>query len=317
MAFETGGASSAADLLDKLRIFAAANGWTIDANVARSDGPTGNVVVMRRGTAIYAAVYTDTAAGSSIDPGPYIGCYTYPGAYSGAANAMAQANKTSGSQCNKMTGPFQAYYFFSAGDYLHAVVEVSPGLFRHFGIGILEASGALTSGAYNHALRWHYGPTEVNVATSDNHAVPFDSNGSSQGWLGTELRADSDSVSPRTIRLYDVSPADPNGGWAGWLSGGAQHAGSPLNPLARVGPSTLTGRTVLLPLITSIDRPSGNVSIVGGPRDMRLVRIDNLAPAATLTVGPDTWRAFPVCRKNGDAGVESSLAYGYAYRVIP
>jgi len=316
MAFETGASSSANDLLDKLRIFAAANGWTVDANGARTDGTTGNFVVMRRGTAVYAVFFTDQGAGSSVDPGPYIGCYTYPGPYNSGANAMAQANKTTGSLCNKMTGPFQAYYFFASGDYLHAVVEISPGLFRHFGVGLLESAGGVTTGAYNHALRWHYGTTEINSAVSQNHAVPFDSNGSNSGWHGTDVRADSDGTVPRNVYVFDQAAADPNGGWAGWL-GSNQHAGSPVHSLARVAPSTLTGRAVLLPLLVAVDRPSGNVSFVGSPRDMRLTRIDNLAPGASVTIGADTWRVFPVVRKNGAVGTESSLAYAYAYRVVP
>lgn len=317
MAFETGGATSANDLLDKLRIFAAANGWTVDANGARSDGTTGNYAVMRRGTSIYAVFFTDTSAGSASDPGPYIGCYTYPGAYNSGVNAMAQANKTTGSLCNKMTGPFQAYYFFASGDYLHAVVEVTPGMFRHFGAGLLESAGALTTGAYNHALRWNYGTSDINAVSSANHAIPFDSaGGQSAGWRGTEVRADSDGSTPRNLWIYDQSPADPNGGWAGWIGSG-QHAASPIYALARIPPSTLTGRAVLLPLLVAIDRPSSNLSFAGSPRDMRLIRIDNLAPGASITIGPDTWRVFPLVRKNGAVGTESSLAYGYAYRVVP
>jgi hypothetical protein len=49
----------------------------------------------------------------------------------------------------------------------------------------------------------------------------------------------------------------------------------------------------------------------------RLVRIDNLTPGDVMTIGSDQWKCFPVIRKNGGPGLETSLNWGYAYRVVP
>lgn len=84
-----------------------------------------------------------------------------------------------------------------------------------------------------------------------------------------------------------------------------------------VGTPFLTGRAILIPLIVSVARASDTLqSIVGSPFDLRAMRLDALQPGEIVTIGADQWRTFPVIRKNGAIGIESSGVYGYAYRVV-
>ena len=87
MAYETGTATSEQDLLDKLRIFALAQGWTVNRFGTRADDATGKELYLTKGGK-YVAIVTTGSAGSSTDPGPRI----YPVAVTGysAGNYNAQ-----------------------------------------------------------------------------------------------------------------------------------------------------------------------------------------------------------------------------------
>lgn len=309
MAYQTGTSTGPADLVDKMRVFAAGMGWAVDFNGPRTDpGYTGRVVILRSG-ALSCALYTDGAAGYSSNPGPYVGAYTFRGAYNSGLNPMEQAGKSSGTASNKMAGPYQAYWLFGGPTYLHCVVELSAGLFRHIGVGVLDGAGSLTTGAYNYALRWSSYYNEIAYFDSSAHCVPWDDRGS---LASTQIHADVDGASPVIMQMRQSETSDQaTGGWRSTSGYGL------IRPLADCGLSTLTGRAILSPLIVAGARQGGFRSILGAPRDLRLVRMDNLAPGDTITLGADTWRCFPVCRKNGVSGQESSGPYGYAYRVAP
>lgn len=309
MAYQTGTSTGPADLVDKMRVFAAGMGWAVEFNGPRTDpGYTGRVVILRSGV-LSCALYTDDAAGGSSDPGPYVGAYTFRGAYNSGLNPMGQAGKSSGTSCNQMAGPYQAYWLFGGPTHLHCVVELSAGLFRHIGVGVLDGAGSLTTGAYNYALRWNRDASHIGSITTSAHRVPWDDRGSQ---ASTEIHADADGASPVVMRMLEiVTSTQATGGWRSVYASGL------IQPLAECGLSTLTGRAILSPLIVAGAREGGFRSILGAPRDLRLVRMDNIAPGDTITLGADTWRCFPVCRKNGVSGQENSGPYGYAYRVVP
>lgn len=314
MAYETAGASGVNDLLDKLRVFALAQGWTVDFNGARTD-VTGNAVLISKAGLRYGFL-TQIGGGNTDTPADFIGAFQYPGPYSGS-NPHAQASASVATYCNNMPGPFAAYHFFAgtnkAGDsYLHVVVEAQPGSFRHFGVGVIDKLGAITNGAYNYGSRWNYSTNWVNSLVGY-HNVPWDSleNSSVNGNRGTAIRCDGDAISPR----YGVFNSSDSG-----LSSLTRIHGGPLaGPTIGLSrpPSTLTGRTILLPAIASIQRPSGFFTFLGAAPDLRFANITNLLPGELITLGPDTWKVFPVIRKNGVSGQENSGTLGYAYRVVP
>lgn len=324
MAYETGGSSGVNDLLDKIRVFAAANGWTVDFNGARTDddpevGGTGavagNIVLMHK-SGLFAGFATDTKTGSnSTDPGPYFQTF-YFSSYSSGADPFAQSGMSGAVRTNKLVGPFQAYHLFAGDTYLHVVVEQTPGSFRHFGVGVLEKAGAVTTAAYASGMYWNWSTNEVNSFASSYHALPWDDGNVQNPSLSNVFRADSDSVSPRHCRLSDWA----NGGGQGWggyrRDSNQAHENAPAAGFTRLPPSALTGRSVLFPLIIGVHRPSTMLSIVGAVKDVRVLRIDNMAPGDLITLGPDDWKVFPIIRKSGAAGMENSGLHGFAYRVV-
>lgn len=322
MSYETGSASNPNDLLDKLRIFALANGWTVDYYGGRTNAGGGlqagsnNALAMNK-AGLYFVLYHDTASNTTNNPTPRVRAYTYPGPWVATNGSDLQAGKTEVVAANNLVGPYQAYYFFTdpAATYLHAALEVVPGRFSHFGVGSLDKAGGGDPVPYAYGMSWGYS-TGINSPTSNYHAIPFDSDNSNSPNLSTVFRCNSDGETPRNYNVSESGGSltiNGNGGFrrttASYLHFGQQ--------LMRIAPSALTGRAPLVPLILFAERTFGVFSIAGAARDMRSVRIDNITEGQVLTIGSDQWKVFPVVRKNGTTGVENSGNYGFAYRIVP
>ena len=303
MPYQTGTASGVNDLLDKLRIFALANGWALDFSGARSDA-LGNAVLLNKGGLCVALLSNTVSAGSQSDPPNFFDVYTYPGPYSGASPNTDQPGRSDYCVANGLAGAFTAYHFFAASNYLHIVVEVVPGRFSHFGAGTLDKAGGGSAVAYCYGLRWEHSQVFTNGIFY--HSIPFDVN--AFGFSGGSIRADADGVSPRNYSMRTSGPSRAVGGFLDQTFGLANH-------MMRVGPSALTGRAVLAPAIVMVERTTNVFSIAGAPLDFRFVRMDNITPGDVITIGSDQWKCFPIIRKNGPPGVENSGPYGYAYRI--
>lgn len=316
--YETGAASSVTDLLDKLRIFATANGWTQNFFGTRTTG-SGQALQLTKG-AMACTFIADTSAGTSADPGNYFGAYQHD-TYNAGNGTENQANKSLQCLANGMTGPYVAYHFMTGSeggsDYLYVVVEVTSGTYKHAGVGKLVGMGALTNGHFAFGCRWGYGSTPISDPLAAYHAWPFDSGESGfRGGPATQVRADCDGVTPR---WYDFSSGVSYGNRAG---GGVRAVGSALGTLRGTvygptlyGASAITGRTTLVPCMIYGERTSNLASILGYAPGMRWVKLDYIAPGDILTLGADQWKVFPVIRKNGSAGQVNSGLYGYAYKV--
>lgn len=322
MAYETASANDPDDLLDKLRVFAAANGWTIDYSGERlaaggaADGSGLDMLALHKGSAFFV-LYHDNSSSTTTNPTPRIRAYTYPGPWVAANGFAAQVGLTAIIGANNVPGTYVAYHFFtdSAQTYLHAAIEVTSGRFSHFGIGTMDKAGVGDIIPYAFGLAWNWSTTYINSAGSQYHGIPWDSFGTLPSYAGTVLRANSDGVSPRNFELRG-SGGSSERAHGGWRSN--TDAGKPcLQRLVNIGPSDLSGRAPLLPLIALVERSSDVYSFAGTVPDMRLVRMDNLAPGDVMTIGADDWKVFPIVRKNGTVGIENSDAWGYAYKVVP
>lgn len=314
MGYSTGSASNVSDLLSSIRSFAIAEGWTADTSVAsRSDGTAGDAFNITKGS-ISGAFYSQTSGASASDPGNFMGTYTYP-SYSGGSGNMAQSNPSAKILTNGIgAGPFVAHHLFGYTNHIHVVVETISGTFKHFGLGMVEKHGAVTSGVYNYASRWNYAAGSVNNVASATHGIAFDAL-EGTGRLGQSLsvRADSDAISNRYFDPL-VSGANTNRVICGWRNS----SDSPLYGVGNEMPaSSLTGRTIIYPFMLSVARGSGMFSPIGFAPDLRFVRLDNFNPGDVLTIASDDWMLFPLIRKNGTAGDVNSGNYGYAYLQRP
>jgi hypothetical protein len=324
MAYETASATGPNDLLDKLRVFAAANGWTVDYHGPRtnaggaSQGNGLNALAITKAGVSWVIYHSTAVPSQGLSPGPFLCAYMHPGPWVASAGTDLQASRSQLAIANNLGGPYVGYHFFtdSARAYLHVAVEVASGRFGHIMLGHLDRTAASGVAAYAAALQWDYGQFDINQPTSGN--APFDSYSSGSAYHGGGIiRADSDGIVPRYLRMNTQTSTQAEEARGVWrLDTDGQIASGPIRMMA---PSSLTGRAVLVPCMVSVSRGGNqnNQSILGAPYDLRLVRIDNLTPGDVMTIGSDQWKCFPVIRKNGGPGLENSLNWGYAYRVVP
>lgn len=313
--YETATATDVADLLSKLRTFALANGWTQNYYGARTSG-SGNALQINKG-GNYVTFKTDTGSGTANDPGPYFGCYAHD-TYNSGNGTESQANASQVCLNNSMSGPYVAYHFISGtekgSEFLHVIVEVSSGIFKHTGTGTIVKIGAITSGQFVYGSRWHYSTAQINAQDSGAHGIPFDcyEGFSARNGVGTQLRADADTITWRWLEgCYSTSPSGKG------MRGGFRQINNaaPMMGPSVVSASALTGRNVIFPLFLFADRSGGLISPIGYPPGIRYVNMTYLGGNDILTIGTDQWKCFPVIRKNGASGQVNSGVYGFAYKV--
>lgn len=293
MAYETGTAIDRDDLLDKLRLFAVAQGWT--AVHWATDGAGKRLHLTRAGQLYhgwhaYATGVLRHVASTDFNAG---------------AASNAQPGTAAAVDSNSWTaGPFTAYHFFVTADYIHVVVELSAGNFVHFCHGELDPAVPAQRCAYVQATNWIGSPYNGDPSYSE-HSVPFDgrSISNSRGRYLTDLGAglqwlqqtSDDSVSPRAI-------------------GTARGSGLSASLFTRAAASAISGQVPLLPLYILAESGSSELfHVVGVPRDVREVNLTNLSPGQLMTIGSDEWLCFPLRVKSAVSGVSSGV-YGLAYR---
>lgn len=324
MAYQTGTATDPVDLLDKLRVFALANGWTVHNFGARPAGATAGQALQLSKGPVVGSFLSLSAVGNMSDPGPKIGTYGHD-AYSAGGGTENQPNGGFKCYANACAGPYQAYHFFSddgstTPPYLYVVAETSAGVFRHFGLGKLVGLGVLNSGVFAYGSRWMHDVSSNYISDPDSpwHAVPFDSTslGFNFALPGTSLRADSDSISPRWHSTEAHTFAQQMwGGIRGQPSNNISQTKAIVHGPVRDSASQMTGRTLLGKCELAVARQSNLASPVGYPPGIRWVMLDNHDPGDVLTIGTEDWKLFPVIRKNGSLGQPNSGLYGYAYRM--
>lgn len=321
MGTQTGTAADTADLLDKLRLFAIAEGFTVDRWSARPDQPEDQVLMLAKGDlrVAFQGTRTDTKRG--------LEAFAYP-AYDGALNPLDQVDRSARVPTNDLVGPYQAYDFYAgtglSGPYLHVVVETAPGLFRHFGTGIVNKLGAVTNGQYLYGTDHYLDGAHNEQANphSSQHAWPFDDYNADSSNAGMVVRAAVDdriwsyTSWPTNEFSYDVR----HGRLA--LRTGYREAASSQNhgeiaPGAFTGNSQVNGVVPLRPLIMSVRRTGDFYSPIGYAPGVRFVHLRGVATRQVLSRGNENWRCYPVIRKNGLSPAQSSGEYGLAYLANP
>ena len=314
IAYQTGSATDVTDLLDKLRIFLLAQGWTVNGFVVITNGkrlsllsPAGN----------YFELASDTSVVTGANPSPYIKVCACRGYASGSA-FNAQSGTSGETWANRLTGPFTAYHFFVDSSYAHIVIEITSGVFSHIQIGAINKFCTFTGGEYAAALNWYMsGSGYQNTPVSGYHNVPWENQNNSGNAKYSQFRADIDSVSDKWHGPHDSATyrfmSNTMQLWSQSTAGISRRIWS-------AGPSSYNQNTPLIPLYAIVVRASTNQSILGVAPDVRGINMKNYAPGATITIGSEQWLVFPWTQKSdaynvpADAAKVQSYYYGFAYR---
>lgn len=327
MAYETGTSTSLDDLLDKLRIFALAQGWTVHAFATRTDNAGKCLVLSKDGVIGSFAARID--AGTANSPGNFLQAYIHD-AYSGGVNIQQQANR-SYMEANKVDMPCVAYHFFAGATYLYAVIETLTSIFKHVGIGTLANKvGSMTNGNYAFATKWQYHGSQIQSQNSGYHKYAAHVSAISSATYGAPvdsglvLRADTDALTP--LFHYDhrsgdtsvmLTAGNPSAGTArpGMRIGWGQTDGNNQLALYSTRESHWTGRVTFAPILVEALRTGSFYSPLGIINDIRYCHAALLNPGDVITIGSDDWKWFPYIRKNGPTGQPNSGVLGLAFRV--
>lgn len=328
MAYETGTATDIGDLVDKLFTFATGlttTPWTENEL---------DIVTKRQGTlTLDDCVITFRWDGSvETDLGLYqsLGWVTASAAHEmtdDAGSGDTSVPISSNRRVNfKNVGPYTAYHFFAGeGDepYIHVVVEVDSGRFRHFGFGNLIKHGTWTGGEYLYGHHW-IDTSSRDQPTSTQHTVGLDcvytgaTDGASLHIEGMDDQTVDEKWAVFTQRNppagVDTAGEDRKvvlggmrGGFWGryltWMRYNSVNVHVPLMPI---------------PVIyMDASQAPDTYQWLGNQPDVAVINMHAFSAAQEITVGAETWMVFPWVRKQYlENDTEESWNAGVAYKKI-
>lgn len=379
MAYITGASADINTLLTAIRNFAVANGWTANvtdnytlafttysstnyvahnnnrtllqgfggSDAYRNQGET-SVVATRTVLSKGAATYQLLAYHKKLIKNGVLGTYAVLEIwacddFTAGIDASLQTNNRKFGLIGPLSTSLYGYHLFSAGDYIHLVVEETPGRFRHLSFGFVNKYGEFSGGQYlTSGNPYESGTTTPYNFNTGNHFVPFGANGfsSSRASLATyaqaitAVRADIDgwTVGWRAISYgyWDTANLDciGPGGYANVVNGRAGYVvystqvsmHSLFSDLAyHCSPQSYNGLAPMMPCYVGVNRTPyvGTWTLLGEFPDVRFLNISNFNPGDELILGTDVWKVFPLWNKAYTLGAEPiSYDYGVAYRKV-
>jgi len=321
MAFETGTATTVADLFSKLNTFASGIGWTINHSASdRLFLTKGTCSVAFRWASASppgAGIYHHTAfLNSGTDPGNHTND-SGQGIVTGVA-----ATLLTGRSVPMINTPF-LYWFFAGTDHINIVVEVGSLQVRHFGFGQLTKFGTWTGGSY--AFGWRH----PGVATATDHQATYMLDGLSGFTTPASVRPFVASVHMEgmpgqavgsrwglTWAGGNANVTTDRGGTARVNLQGGYRGGTVPHGMGRFGGSPASGLVPLTPIVIYYDDPTTvNWYEIGMMTDARSVNMRNFVSGQEVVIGADTWVFFPAKHKT-DTAANGTLGAGVAFKKV-
>lgn len=328
MAYETGASTDPNDLLDKLRLFAIAQGWTVNRWTTVGSG---RELCLSKGSAYYnmRSYQNETVFNNGWDysnrygisingSDSYAGGNTWdrqPGYPIRTGGTVGSDQWASHVPFVTSTGPFPSYYLFAPDSKtIYMEIEVTTGTFQRFGFGSLDLFNSGSAGGG----RFFYAPGGDASVTS------------SGAWLVTEIDswyaleevpfrgADIDCAGARVGSLVRCA-FDSFDNWASSQRTGStavtpqscQGGGVHDKILRDSSPNPLNGVGILTPNVVSVNRANEYLHPLGVVPGIRYMDMTNYLPGDEFTLGSDTWKVFPWYQKGG-----RSFQRGIAYKKV-
>ena len=317
MVYENGTATDRYNLVDKIRIFLLANGWTING----WSGVTGGGLHVQKGAGNYYDIYFSSQSTSQDERlWLQLGLSTsYLAPVGSAQPGETHASSTNRCSVNFGLSLYQEYYFFldASTDTFYCVVEEELGVYRHFGFGKYNTIGqsAVTGGG---CFVWgSYTDYLSTVAAGSRNSFPANS------WAGTVNAptytgcASFERGSGREVlfngnygsmgdRFIGDNMVEDGAFGLSWSSDGTQDVPWWLSV------NKFNNRMSVLPLGIWVTRPSSLYTLAGQYPSVRLVNLKNVAPEQIID---GDWMCFPVFRK-GTVGDYATGNVGLAYKKV-
>lgn len=338
MAYETGTALHAADLLQKFQAFAAGQGWSI--NKGESIG-SGWQTFISKGSAFFSfrafvnesmlvLESTPVANGHGI-------CVSGSDGYNGslAYNQQPGCPVRQDSPGNKYwvctqfgvnPGPFTSYHFFAPDNKtLYAEIEVMAGVYQRFGCGSLDLLSTNVPGggrffyatsAYPMMLTGSnsYLVTDIDGSTQLEH-VPFRGGSFSAGFRG---QASLVRCAGNSFDNWAVGAQNARASVAGSSGSGSATDMAATGPgchdriLRDFNPNPMNGVGILVPCMVCMNETNQYIRPIGTLPGIRYMDMTLYNPQAEFNLGADVWKVFPWYNKGG-----LSFQCGIAYKKVP
>lgn len=332
MAYETGASTGPNDLLDKLRLFAIAQGWTVNRWATAGSGLE---LCVSKGSAYFnmRSYENETALinGGSNTLRYGIAINGSDGFASGSAwdrqaGYPLRPNGTAGSEQGHAympfvtsIGPFPAYYLFAPDSKtIYLEVKVTTDTFQRLGFGSLDLFNPITPGGG----RFFYATGGISSVTASTGPL---------AWLGNEIDSNNYSLEEVPFRCADYTDYAYNSGsfvrsafdsfdnWcgSGWASSitymakACQGGGVHDKIIRDSSPNPMNGIGILTPNVVSVNRADQYLHPIGVVPGMRYMDMTNYLPGDEFTLGSDTWKVFPWYQKGG-----RSFQRGIAYKKV-
>jgi hypothetical protein len=319
--FETGTPSSVEDLVNKLQTFAAAHNFTVDNYDATNDECTIHESNM------YVHFGWD-GTGTDLNICQSLG-YTPATAIDVMPNDSGNGSATIGIERRVeflAAGPWTSYEFYcedgAGGDpmYIHVVVQISAGIYRHFGFGTIDKINDWTGGEYAYGHIWEQGATNIDSPASVSHVFVLDGTSSpslsnaTMHMEGIGLQGGSEKWG---VFGASVTGTDTAGQTRRVLFGGSRD-GLWLRFMRHIHNSNLNSYIPIIP-IPVVYRDTGTAPDtwiwLGQQPNVGIVNMNNLSAGDTITLGGETWVVYPWARKQHLlANTEESWNAGIVYR---
>lgn len=333
MSYETGIATDPDDLLDKLRIFLLAEGWTVNGwtadNYTNYTEPgmlagNGYRLHVQKAAADGTQMYFNFRSCIRNTPLAYcLGDFTpnadgrYDGevtgisingstGYSGAGRwseepgACQENNQYISAVATRLpTSGIPAYYFFTIDETVVVVIEIASNEFQWLVFGQLVKSSAYTGGQFFTGSNYGYAPEKCYFNAAEPKA-PFMAMTTSVAWAHTGLYIGADGVTGWRRDRSSISAASTENLYVPFsYEAMTESTWSPslIGGLLNKTPNADDGNIALFPLYMTISRSSGLHTYVGYPAGLAAFRIDLITPKTELALGSDTWVLFPSHKK--------------------
>lgn len=368
MAYATGTGTGQQDFLDALRSFASGLGWTINRwdttnKLLYLSKDHCKVVLEWLNTNI--SVYNNSTTSTTFSEGRIRGSlvsaitdsstqyWTFPG----FACLATTAGRDNGGQVyvGNMQGAFVGWHLFSNanGDYIHAMIEVTAGVYTFFGFGKADQGGMSHSGAaylFGDGLRYWYDESSSAGSPENNTRHYFNKPYQTANLFGTSRRS---PASPFQVFSVDALPAGFTNGVAIPEYSSTNYSASNQRAMPMLEYSTSLGHSnpndypsntasgsaladdfvvsrmaeystyvpmIGIPLIVWNETRT-QACCVGSVPDLRLCNLSGLSPQQELNLGDDVWKVFPQLRQTNWADSVVNLApssgqYGCAFKKI-
>jgi hypothetical protein len=331
MAFQTGTSTSIENLMTQLSTFVQANGWTEDYFNSGDPG----TIAFSKNNIFVSWQFSETASGIGVmacytadanDPADTLEPWTATGDSGSGINTTSVISYQNALNVNNFSGPHTNFWFFennAAPAYVHIIVEVDAGRFRHFGFGELDKIGDWSGGEYTYGMSVFAG-SQADDPNSVFNTYAMDSVESQSGgdrsaamrlvdfvgepsaattWAQFHRAASNDRAGNPRYLLKGGHRYSPEFGAIWWIRFSEFNAFKPMSPIS----------------VTAIDFTGAPDSQrkLGFVADTRCVNIANVTPAQIITIAGDQWYFFPLVRKQRlQLNTEETFNFGLAYRRI-